>query len=153
MLTDRTPSVDPLGRGFSLVVLFPNASGPFTSWNGKRGQYRVKHAETPISAALARQTGKRRLLQNPRRQRVSAGLRHCRDDLQKWSFGHSRLTSDEAPRIAAAIARLPGLLIQRRGFYPRGGGHERWKASRPYHVALEDSTFGRIGMRSTRYAS
>lgn len=24
---------------------------------------------------------------------------HCRDDLQKWSFGHSKLTSDEARRI------------------------------------------------------
>jgi hypothetical protein len=21
---------------------------------------------------------------------------HCRDDLQKWTFGHSKLTSDEA---------------------------------------------------------
>lgn len=27
-----------------------------------------------------------------------------RDDLQKWSFGHSKLTSDEARRIAGAIA-------------------------------------------------
>jgi hypothetical protein len=63
---------------------------------------------------------------------------HCRDDLQKWSFGHSHLTSDEARRIASAIARLPDLLMQRRGFHPRGGGHDRWKPSRPYHVALED---------------
>ena len=64
---------------------------------------------------------------------------HCRDDLEKWSFGHSHLTSDEARCIANAIARLPELLMQRRGFYPRGGGHDRWKPSRPYHVALEDS--------------
>jgi hypothetical protein len=63
---------------------------------------------------------------------------HCRDDLQKWPFGHSHLTSDEARRIAAAIARLPELLMQRRGFYPRGSG-DRLKPSRPYHVALEDS--------------
>jgi hypothetical protein len=41
---------------------------------------------------------------------------HCRDDLQKWSFGHRHLTSDEARRIANAIARLPELLMQRRGF-------------------------------------
>jgi hypothetical protein len=34
---------------------------------------------------------------------------------------------------------LPELLMQRRGFYSRGGGHDRWKSSRPYHVALEDS--------------
>jgi hypothetical protein len=64
---------------------------------------------------------------------------HCRDDLQKWSFGHSHLTSDEARRITTAIARLPELLMQRRGFHSRGGGHDRWKPSRPYHVALEDS--------------
>jgi hypothetical protein len=63
---------------------------------------------------------------------------HCRDDLQKWSFGHSHLTSDEARRIATAIARLPELLMQRRGFHPRGTG-ERLKPGRPYHVALEDS--------------
>src|SRR5258706_3851088 len=64
---------------------------------------------------------------------------NCRDDLQKWSFGHSHLTSDEARRIATAIARLPELLMQRRGFHSRGGGHDQWKPSRPYHVALEDS--------------
>jgi hypothetical protein len=74
--------------------------------------------------------------------RDANGLRlasvHFRDDLQKWSFGHSHLTSDEARRIAKAIARLPEFLMQRQGFYPRGGG-DRWKPSRPYHVALEDS--------------
>jgi hypothetical protein len=61
-----------------------------------------------------------------------------RDDLQRWSFGHSHLTSDEARRIAKAIARLPEFLMQRRGFYQRGGG-PRWKPDRPYHVALKDS--------------
>lgn len=63
---------------------------------------------------------------------------HCRDDLQQWSFGHSHLTSDEARRIANAIARLPEFLMQRQGFHPRGGG-ARWRAECPYHVALEDS--------------
>jgi hypothetical protein len=62
---------------------------------------------------------------------------NCRDDLQKWSFGPSHLTSDEARRIANAIARLPEFLMQRQGFYSRGGD-ERWKPGRPYHVALED---------------
>jgi hypothetical protein len=74
--------------------------------------------------------------------RDANGLRlalvYFRDDLQKWSFGHSHLNSDEARRIAKAIARLPEFLMQRLGFYQRGSG-ERWKASRPYHVALEDS--------------
>jgi hypothetical protein len=46
----------------------------------------------------------------------------CRDDLQKWSFGHSRPTSDEARRVANAIARLPEFLMQRQDFYSRGQG-------------------------------
>jgi len=64
---------------------------------------------------------------------------HCRDDLQRWSFGHNRLTSDEARKIAKAISRIPEFMMQRRGFYSRGAGNYRWKASRPYHVALDDS--------------
>ena len=43
---------------------------------------------------------------------------HCRDDLQKWSFGHNHLTSDEARHIAAAIARL--LEIGRRAELEQG---------------------------------
>jgi hypothetical protein len=58
---------------------------------------------------------------------------YCRDKAG-GSFAASRLTSDEARRITAAIARLPELL----GFHPRGSGC-RWKAAKPYHVALEDS--------------
>jgi hypothetical protein len=64
---------------------------------------------------------------------------HCRDYFQKWSFGHSKLTSDEARRIAQAISRIPEFMMQRRGFYSRGPGNYRWKASRPFHVALEDT--------------
>jgi hypothetical protein len=44
-----------------------------------------------------------------------------------------------ARRIAKAITRIPEFMMQRRGFYSRGGGHARWSAARPYHVALEDS--------------
>lgn len=70
---------------------------------------------------------------------VNLATIYCRDDLQKWSYGHGHLTSDEAWRIAKAITRIPEFMMQRRGFYPRGGGHPRWRAARPYHVALEDS--------------
>lgn len=70
---------------------------------------------------------------------VALAVVFCRDGLQRWSFGHGHLTSDEARRIAIAIARLPEFLMRRPSFYSRGGGHERWKASRPYHVAPEDS--------------
>ena len=63
---------------------------------------------------------------------------HRRDDLQKWTFGHSKLTSKEARKIATAIARIPELMMQRRGFYSKGPGSYRWKPARPYHVAFED---------------
>jgi len=63
---------------------------------------------------------------------------HFRNDVQKWTWTHGFLTADEARRIAKAITRLPEFLMQRRGFYPRGEGHFRWKANRPYHVALQD---------------
>jgi hypothetical protein len=56
---------------------------------------------------------------------------HYRDDLQKWSFGHSKL-------IAKAIARIPEFMMQRRGFYSRGPGNYRWKPARPHHVAFDD---------------
>jgi hypothetical protein len=62
----------------------------------------------------------------------------CRDDETRYSFGASKLTSDEARRIANGIARLPEFMAQRRGFFERGGG-QRWNPKRPYHVALEDS--------------
>jgi hypothetical protein len=55
----------------------------------------------------------------------------------RYSFGASKLSSDEARRIGQAIARIPEFLMARQGFYPRGGG-PRWRADRPYHVALED---------------
>ena len=49
------------------------------------------------------------------------------------------LTSGEARRIAHGIARLPEFMMLRKDFHQRGNGQYRWKKSRPYHVALEDS--------------
>jgi hypothetical protein len=68
---------------------------------------------------------------------VTLAWLYCRDDTQRYSFGVSKLSSDEARRIGKAIARIPEFLMQRQGFYQRGGG-SRWRADRPYHVALED---------------
>jgi hypothetical protein len=62
---------------------------------------------------------------------------YFRDDVQRYSFGNSRLTSDEARRIGKAIARIPEFMMPRQGFYPRGCG-ERYRTDRPYHVALRD---------------
>jgi hypothetical protein len=68
---------------------------------------------------------------------VTLAWLYCRDDAQRYSFGVGKLSSDEARRIGKAIARIPEFLMPRQGFYPRGGG-PRWRADRPYHVALED---------------
>src|SRR5262249_34936539 len=68
---------------------------------------------------------------------VTLAWLYCRDDAQRYSFGVSKLSSDEARRIGQAIARIPEFLMPRQGFYSRGGG-PRWRADRPYHVALED---------------
>lgn len=62
----------------------------------------------------------------------------CRDDLKGVPFYHSALTSDEARRIAKAVARLPEFLIQRHGFHSRGASPKRYSPLRPYHVALKD---------------
>jgi len=72
---------------------------------------------------------------------VTLAAIYCRDDLHrmKWAGYNSHLTSDEARRIATAIARIPELLMLRPGFYSRKGGDKRWKPSHPYHVALRDS--------------
>jgi hypothetical protein len=61
----------------------------------------------------------------------------CRDDLQKWSFGH-KLTSEEARKIAKAISRIREFMMGRRGFYARGPGNYRWSMARPFHVGFED---------------
>jgi hypothetical protein len=42
---------------------------------------------------------------------ISLASVYCRDDLQRWSFSQQHLTSDEARRIAKAIARLPEFLM------------------------------------------
>jgi hypothetical protein len=69
---------------------------------------------------------------------VTVAWLYCRDDSQRYSFGASKLTSEEARRIGKAISRIPEFMTQRQSFHPRGGG-PRWRADRPYHVALEDT--------------
>jgi hypothetical protein len=81
---------------------------------------------------------------------VTLAWLYCRNDVQRYSFGVSKLSSDQARRIAKAIARIPEFMMPRRGFYPRGGG-PRWREDRPYHVALENPvTSGSTGMRLRR---
>lgn len=60
---------------------------------------------------------------------------YYREDMQRWTFGGSYLSADEARRIARAIARLPELLNARQRFAFRGSG-KRWRRERPYHVAI-----------------
>jgi hypothetical protein len=71
---------------------------------------------------------------------VTLAAIYCRDDLHRtqWADYANHLTSDEARRIAKAIARIPEFMIPARGFYSREGGDKRWKPTRPYHVALQD---------------
>jgi len=60
----------------------------------------------------------------------------CCDDSQCYSFGASKLTSEEARRIGKAISRIPEFMMPRQGFYPRRDG-KRWRPDRPYHVAQD----------------
>ena len=68
---------------------------------------------------------------------VTVAWIYCRDDTQRYSFGASKLTSEEARRIGKAISRIPEFMMPRQGFHPRGDGG-RWRPDRPYHVALRD---------------
>ena len=54
---------------------------------------------------------------------VTLAWLYCRDDTRRYSFGVSKLSSDEARRIGKAIARIPEFLMPRQDFYPRGGGN------------------------------
>ncbi len=68
---------------------------------------------------------------------VTLAWLYFRDDIQHYSLGASKLTSDEARRIGKAIARIPEFMMPRVGFHPRGFA-PNYRADRPYHVALED---------------
>ena len=69
---------------------------------------------------------------------VTVAWLYCRDDSQRYSFGASKLTSEEARRIGKAISRIPEFMMHVRGLYARGQGNYRWKPARPCHVAFED---------------
>lgn len=80
---------------------------------------------------------------------VTVAWLFCRDGSARYCMGTGTLTADEARRIGNAIARIPELLMPRKGFHPRGSG-PRWRADRPYHVAIEDNFCARTGLRATR---
>lgn len=46
---------------------------------------------------------------------------YCCDDLQKYTHGHTHLNSEEARRIASAVAMIPELMMPAE-FAPRGQG-------------------------------
>lgn len=69
---------------------------------------------------------------------VTLAWLYCRDELARYSFGASKLTADEARRLGKAFSRIPEFMMQRVGFHERGSG-KRWRADRPYHVALQDT--------------
>ena len=64
-----------------------------------------------------------------------------KDDLKKYASGRQDLTSDEARRIAVAIARIPEFLKTFPGFASRRVETcgKYWKASHPYQVALDET--------------
>jgi hypothetical protein len=76
---------------------------------------------------------------------------YCRDDLQKWSFGHNHLTSDETRRIAAAIARLPELLMP--AFTHAAAVTIDGSLAGPITSHSKTVMFARIGTKSTLSAS
>jgi hypothetical protein len=64
---------------------------------------------------------------------VTVAWLFCRDDSQRYSYGVSKLASEEARRIGKAISRILSFATQRRGFHPRGraalkGRPTRWHA-------------------------
>jgi hypothetical protein len=90
----------------------------------------------PPPWTLIRENSERYIVQDA--NGVTVAWLFCRDGSSRYSFGAATLTADEARRIGQAIARIPELLMPRKGFHPRGSG-PRWRADRPYHVAIEDN--------------
>ncbi len=78
---------------------------------------------------------------------VTVAWLFCRDDSQRYSFDASKLTSDKARRIGKAISRIPEFLMQRQGFYPRGGGRAGALIA-PTTSLLRTATSANTGMRS-----
>lgn len=73
---------------------------------------------------------------------VTVAWPFCRDDSQRYSFGASKLTSDEACRIGKAISRIPDFMSQRQGFYGRNmsGRSPRCPGSQVPEDVIEDTT-------------
>jgi hypothetical protein len=78
---------------------------------------------------------------------VTVAWLFCRDESQRYSFGASKLSSDEARRIGKAI---PEFMMQRQGFYSRGGG-PRWRADRnkPPQIRFGEKPYQSVGVPIT----
>jgi len=92
-------------------------------------------SQAAVQAALVRENSECYVVRDA--NGVALAWLYFRDDAQRYSFGVGKLSSDEARRIGKAFAPIPEFLMPRQGFYPRGDG-PRWRADRPYYVALED---------------
>jgi len=82
---------------------------------------------------------------------VTLAWLYCRDDAQRYSFGVSKLSSDEARRIGKAIARIPEFLMPRQGFFRAAvdrAGAPIGRTTLPWKTG----TFASTGTRSMPFA-
>ncbi len=83
---------------------------------------------------------------------VTVAWLYCRDDSQRYSFGASKLTSEEARRIGKAISRIPEFMTQRQGFHRAEEGHAGALIG-PIMLRWRTLTFALTGTELTRCAN
>src|SRR6185437_5139174 len=101
----------------------------------------------PPPWTLIRENSERYIVQDA--NGVTVAWLFCRDGSCRYSFGAPTLTADEARRIGQAIARIPELLMPRKGFHPCGGG-PRWRTAARITSRSRTIFCARTGSRSTR---